>query len=49
MRTALFALIATAGFAFIGDLSPAYYLTVVCILSFWAMITIRTTSADASY
>jgi MHS family proline/betaine transporter-like MFS transporter len=36
------------GFALIGELSPAYYLTVVCILSFWALITIRRTSADAS-
>jgi MFS transporter, MHS family, proline/betaine transporter len=37
------------GFAFIGDLSPAYYLTVVCVLSLWALITIRRTSADATY
>jgi len=36
------------GFAFIGDLSPAYYLTVVCVLSLWALITIKRTSAGAS-
>ncbi len=36
------------GFAFIGDLSPAYYLTVVCVLSLLALITIRRTSADAA-
>jgi MFS family permease len=34
------------GFAFIGDLSPAWYLTVVGILSLSALITIRRTSAD---
>jgi MHS family proline/betaine transporter-like MFS transporter len=33
--------------AFIGDLSPAYYLTVVGILSLSALITIRRTSADS--
>ena len=32
-------------FAFIGDLSPAYYLTSVCILSLAALMTIRRTSA----
>jgi MHS family proline/betaine transporter-like MFS transporter len=32
--------------AFIGDLSPAYYLTVVGIISLSALITIRRTSAD---
>jgi MFS transporter, MHS family, proline/betaine transporter len=37
------------GFALIGDLAPGYYLTVVSVLSLWALITIRTTSADASY
>jgi MFS transporter, MHS family, proline/betaine transporter len=37
------------GFALIGDLAPGYYLTVVCVLSLWALITIKTTSADASY
>jgi MHS family proline/betaine transporter-like MFS transporter len=37
------------GFALIGDLAPGYYLTVVCVLSLWALITIRTTSADTSY
>jgi MHS family proline/betaine transporter-like MFS transporter len=36
------------GFALIGDLAPGYYLTLVCILSLWALITIRRTSADAS-
>jgi MHS family proline/betaine transporter-like MFS transporter len=34
------------GIAFIGDLSPAYYLTFVCLVSLAALITIRTTSAD---
>jgi MHS family proline/betaine transporter-like MFS transporter len=33
------------GFAVIGDLSPAYYLTFVCIVSLAALITIRRTSA----
>jgi MHS family proline/betaine transporter-like MFS transporter len=33
------------GFAVIGDLSPAYYLTFVCIVSLVALITIRRTSA----
>jgi MHS family proline/betaine transporter-like MFS transporter len=28
-------------FALIGDLAPGYYLTVVCCLSLWALITIR--------
>jgi MHS family proline/betaine transporter-like MFS transporter len=37
------------GFAVIGNLAPGYYLTVVCVLSLWALITIRRTSADASY
>jgi MHS family proline/betaine transporter-like MFS transporter len=32
--------------AFIGDLSPAWYLTIVGFLSLSALITIRTTSAD---
>jgi MFS transporter, MHS family, proline/betaine transporter len=32
---------------FIGDLSPAYYLTVVGLLSLSALITIRRTSADS--
>src|SRR5277367_4591159 len=36
------------GFALIGDLAPGYYLTVVSVLSLWALITIRRTSADAS-
>ena len=34
------------GFALIGDLAPACYLTFVCILSLCALITIRRTSAD---
>ncbi len=33
--------------AFIGELSPAWYLTVVCLLSLSALITIRRTSADS--
>jgi MFS transporter, MHS family, proline/betaine transporter len=37
------------GFALIGDLAPGYYLTVVCVLSLWALMTIRRTSADTSY
>ena len=36
------------GFAFIGDLSPAYYLTFVGIVSLSALITIRRTSADSN-
>jgi MHS family proline/betaine transporter-like MFS transporter len=32
--------------AFIGDLSPAWYLTIVGFLSLSALITIRRTSAD---
>ena len=31
----------------IGDLAPGYYLTAVCLLSLWALITIRRTAADA--
>jgi MHS family proline/betaine transporter-like MFS transporter len=34
-------------FAFIGNLAPAYYLTSVCILSLYTLITIRRTSANA--
>jgi len=37
------------GFASIGDLAPGYYLTVVCVLSLWALVTIRTMSADTTY
>ena len=33
------------GFAFIGDLAPGYYLTLVCLLSLVTLITIRRTSA----
>jgi MFS transporter, MHS family, proline/betaine transporter len=33
------------GIAFIGDLSPAYYLTSVCIVSLVALMTIRRTAA----
>jgi MHS family proline/betaine transporter-like MFS transporter len=32
-------------FALIGDLAPGYYLTFVCILSLYALMTIRRTSA----
>lgn len=35
------------GFALIGDLAPGYYLTAVCVLSLWALVTIRRTSADS--
>jgi MHS family proline/betaine transporter-like MFS transporter len=35
------------GVAFIGDLSPAYYLTFVGIVSLSALMTIRRTSADS--
>jgi MFS transporter, MHS family, proline/betaine transporter len=34
-------------FAVIGELAPGYYLTVVCLLSLWALIAIRRTAADA--
>ena len=34
------------GFALIGDLAPGYYLMAVCVLSLWALATIRRTSAD---
>ena len=33
-------------FALIGELAPGYYLTVVCVLSLTALITIRRTAAD---
>jgi MHS family proline/betaine transporter-like MFS transporter len=35
------------GIALIGDLAPGYYLTLVCILSLYALFTIRRTSADS--
>jgi MHS family proline/betaine transporter-like MFS transporter len=35
------------GFALLGDLAPGYYLTVVCLLSLSALITIRATSANS--
>jgi len=35
------------GIAFIGDLSPAYYLTLVGFVSLSALVTIRRTSADS--
>jgi MHS family proline/betaine transporter-like MFS transporter len=35
------------GFALIGDLAPGYYLTVVCVLSLYALMTIRRTGAVA--
>jgi MHS family proline/betaine transporter-like MFS transporter len=31
------------GIAFIGDLAPGYYLTLVCVVSLSALITIRRT------
>jgi MHS family proline/betaine transporter-like MFS transporter len=34
-------------FAAIGELAPGYYLTAVCILSLWALITIRVMSANS--
>jgi MHS family proline/betaine transporter-like MFS transporter len=37
------------GFALIGNLAPGYYLTVVCVLSLGALVTIRTMSADTTY
>jgi MHS family proline/betaine transporter-like MFS transporter len=36
------------GFAIIGDLSPAFYLTIVGLLSLASLITIRRTSADSA-
>ena len=33
-------------FALIGDLAPGYYLTVIAVLSLWALMTIRKTAAD---
>jgi MFS transporter, MHS family, proline/betaine transporter len=33
-------------FAVIGDLAPGYYLTVVCLFSLWALITIHRTRAN---
>jgi MFS transporter, MHS family, proline/betaine transporter len=36
------------GFALIGDLSPAFYLTIVGFLSLASLITIRRTSADSA-
>jgi MHS family proline/betaine transporter-like MFS transporter len=35
------------GIAWIGDLAPAYYLILVCMLSLYALMVIRRTSADA--
>src|ERR1700742_1679863 len=34
------------GFAPIGDLAPGYYLTLVCLVSLYALVTIRRTSAN---
>ena len=31
----------------VGDLAPGYYLTVVCVLIFYALMTIRRTGAVA--
>jgi MHS family proline/betaine transporter-like MFS transporter len=36
------------GFAVIGDLAPGYYLTLICVLSLSALITIRRTGANTS-
>ena len=36
-------------FALVGDLAPGYYLTVVCLLSLYALITIKRTSADDGF
>jgi MHS family proline/betaine transporter-like MFS transporter len=33
--------------AFIGDLAPGYYLTLVCIVSLYALVTIRRTAATS--
>jgi MHS family proline/betaine transporter-like MFS transporter len=35
------------GIAFIGDLAPGYYLTLVCLLSLATLIIIRRTAADS--
>jgi MHS family proline/betaine transporter-like MFS transporter len=35
------------GIAFIGDLAPGYYLTLIGLISLYSLITIRRTSADA--
>jgi MHS family proline/betaine transporter-like MFS transporter len=37
------------GIAFIGDLAPGYYLTVVCLLSLWALVAIRKIAAGARF
>jgi MHS family proline/betaine transporter-like MFS transporter len=34
------------GFAVIGDLAPGYYLTLICVLSLSALVTIRRTGAN---
>jgi MFS transporter, MHS family, proline/betaine transporter len=34
-------------FAAIGELAPGYYLTAVCVLSLWALVTIRVMRADS--
>jgi MHS family proline/betaine transporter-like MFS transporter len=36
------------GFAVIGDLAPGYYLTLICVLSLAALITIRRTASDTN-
>jgi MFS transporter, MHS family, proline/betaine transporter len=33
-------------FSAIGELAPGYYLTAVCVLSLWALVTIRVMKAD---
>jgi MHS family proline/betaine transporter-like MFS transporter len=35
------------GIAFIGDLAPGYYLTLVCMVSLYTLVTIRRTSATS--
>jgi MFS transporter, MHS family, proline/betaine transporter len=37
------------GIAFIGDLAPGYYLTVVCLLSLYALVVIRKITAGARF
>ena len=36
-------------FAPIGDLTPGYFLTAVCLFSLWALITTHVTSADKTF
>ena len=41
------AILAIGLVALIGDLAPGYYLTLICMLSLYALIVIRRSSADA--